>query len=77
MEIIYTNNEVKNLGGEPAATTLLNVRCFISDVAVNKKSDGKQISIIIFPLILLIFELGHNISEALYIWEIPCHILSH
>lgn len=72
MEIIYTNNEVKNIGGEPAAK-----RCFISDVAVNKKSDGKQISIIIFPLILLIFELGHNISEALYIWEIPCHILSH
>lgn len=37
MEIIYTTNEVKNLGGEPAATTLLNVRYFSSDVAVNKK----------------------------------------
>lgn len=37
MEIIYTTNEVRNLGGEPGATTLLNVRYFVSDVAVNKK----------------------------------------
>lgn len=46
MEIIYTNNEVKNLGGEPAATTLLNVRYFISDVVVNKKKvmESKSLS---------------------------------
>lgn len=37
MEIIYTTNEVKNLGGAPGATTLLNVTYFVSDVAVNKK----------------------------------------
>lgn len=37
MEIIYTTNEVRNFGGEPGATTLLNVRYFVSDVAVNKK----------------------------------------
>lgn len=74
MEIIYTTNEVKNLGGEPGATTLLNVTYFVSDVAVNKKkSDRKQISIIIFPLILLIFEWEYNVSEALSIGEILCH----
>lgn len=54
MEIIYTTNEVKNLGGEPGATTLLNMRYFVSDVAINKK---------------MIENLYHNISiNIINIW---------